>query len=159
MMRRIGIWRTIAGLGFATSIGLGALALLQSAFLIALLGVAIAMVLTAERIHQLERRTLGDAERGRVRTCKNWTHWRQPEVVAATAGTALVTIGLAPGPGAIERIVLIAIFVAGAIVMRPCARTCMGQEADRNGPRSAGGTATDAKCGSSSQNAGVPGSL
>ena len=117
-MRRIGLWRALAGLGLATTIALGATGLIEGGILVALVGAAIAMVVMAERIHHLEREAFGDANDGRVRTRTSWAYWRQPEIVVAIAGTALITIRLAQGPGVVETFALIAIIVAGAIVMR-----------------------------------------
>ncbi|MDD9981596.1 MAG: hypothetical protein OXU81_09600 [Gammaproteobacteria bacterium] len=118
MMGRVGICRALAGLALAASIALGALGALQGLMLVILVAAAITMIVMAERIHQLERETFGDTEGGSVRTCPNWAYWRQPEIVAALAGAALITIRLAQGPGAVETAVLIAIIVAGTIVMR-----------------------------------------
>lgn len=117
-MGRVGIWRALAGLALAASIALAVLGAIQGLMLAVVVGAAITMVVMAERIHQLERETFGDAEGGRVRTRTNWAYWRQPEIVAALAGTALITIRLAQGPGPVETVVLIAIIIAGVLVMR-----------------------------------------
>ena len=117
-MGRVGIWRALAGLALAASIALAVLGAVQGLMLAVLVGAAITMVVTAERIHQIEHETFGDAEGGRVRTRANWAYWRQPEILAALAGTALITIRLAQGPGPVETVVLIAIIIAGATVMR-----------------------------------------
>ena len=75
-MRRIEAWRAMAGIALVAGTLLYALVDIGTAALVALAALLVVLIVLAERIHWLERTTLGEND-DQVSVCTHCAYWRR----------------------------------------------------------------------------------